>query len=95
MNEGHSLIILERHYPDIFELSWPEWKDLQDVIEHAKSYLDEKFHPDGYNVGVNCGEAAGQTVFHLHIHLIPRYNGDVDNSRGGIRNFKKPLVAYD
>jgi diadenosine tetraphosphate (Ap4A) HIT family hydrolase len=56
--------------------------------------LDHEHHPDGYNVGVNCGEVAGQTIFHLHIHLIPRYKGDVENPRGGIRNFKKALVPY-
>lgn len=90
VNMGHVLIILkDRHCSDLFDLTWPEWKDLQDVLEHAKRYLDERFHSDGYNVGVNCGETAGQTIFHLHVHLIPRYKGDVENPRGGIRNFKK------
>jgi len=51
--------------------------------------------PDGYNIGINIGEAAGQTIFHLHIHLIPRYFGDVENPRGGIRKFKTALVEYD
>ncbi len=95
VGKGHVLIILKRHHPDLFDISWPEWKELQDIIEHAKRNLDEEFIPDGYNIGVNCGPAAGQTVFHLHIHLIPRYKGDVENPRGGIRNFKKPLVPYD
>ncbi len=95
VNKGHALIILKRHYPDIFNLSIREWKELQEIIEDTKMHLDEEFDPDGYNVGVNCGQAAGQTIFHLHIHLIPRYDGDVDNPRGGIRNFKKPLVAHD
>lgn len=95
VNKDHALIVLKRHYAEMFDLSWPEWKDLQDILEHAKIYLDEQFEPDGYNVGVNCGQAVGQTVFHLHIHLIPRYNGDVENPRGGIRNFKKSLVAYN
>lgn len=94
VNKGHALIVLKRHHPEMFYLSYPEWKDLQDVLEHAKRQLDEQFDPDGYNVGVNCGLAAGQTIFHLHIHLIPRYNRDVENPRGGIRNFKKPLVPY-
>jgi diadenosine tetraphosphate (Ap4A) HIT family hydrolase len=92
VGRGHVLIILKRHHPDVFDISWPEWKELQDILEHAKRYLDEEFDPDGYNIGVNCGEAAGQTVSHLHIHLIPRYNGDVGDPRGGIRNFKKPLI---
>lgn len=94
VGRGHALIILKRHYPDMFDISWPEWKELQEIMEHAAVNLDEQFHPDGYNVGVNCGEAAGQTVFHLHIHLIPRYKGDVENPRGGIRNLKKPVVGY-
>jgi len=47
--------------------------------------LDERFHPDGYNIGVNVGEATGQTVMHLHVHLVPRYSGDVENPRGGVR----------
>lgn len=93
VGRGHALIILNRHCPDIFNLALQEWKELQYFIDHAKEYLDEKFNPDGYNIGVNCGETAGQTVFHLYIHLIPRYGGDVENPRGGIRNFKKPLVV--
>lgn len=47
--------------------------------------LDEKYAPDGYNIGMNCKEAAGQSVMHVHVHLIPRYKGDVDNPRGGVR----------
>jgi diadenosine tetraphosphate (Ap4A) HIT family hydrolase len=50
-----------------------------------KAHLDEEFKPNGYNIGVNCGEAAGQTVHHCHIHIIPRYEGDCDNPRGGVR----------
>lgn len=66
------------------------WK----LIEEVKKELDSRFHPDGYNVGVNVGAAAGQTVFHLHVHVIPRYNGDVQDPRGGIRKIKKSLVPY-
>ncbi len=91
---GHVLIILKRHTLDMFDITLLEWRDFQDILEHSKKHLDEQFDPDGYNVGVNCGEAAGQTIFHLHVHLIPRYKGDVENPRGGIRNFKKPLVEY-
>ena len=53
------------------------------IIE--KLLLDEKYSPDGYNIGINCGEAAGQTIFHVHVHLIPRYAGDVEHPRGGVR----------
>ena len=94
VNKGHTLIIPKRHQTDIFALNAEEWNDLFAVIQNTKERLDKEFDPDGYNLGVNCGEAAGQTVFHLHIHVIPRYKGDVEKPRGGIRNFKKPLVEY-
>lgn len=94
VNKGHALIIPKRHQPDIFSLDMPEWEILLHTIDRTKKYLDQEFHPDGYNIGINCGEAAGQTIPHLHIHVIPRYKGDVENPRGGVRNFKKPLVEY-
>ena len=55
------------------------------MINEAKKLIDKKYKPDGYNIGINSGESAGQTVMHLHVHLIPRYKGDVENPRGGIR----------
>lgn len=87
-------MIPKRHVPDFFGLNIKEWEDLPCIMRRTKMVLDETLHPDGYNISINCGEAAGQTVFHCHIHLIPRYAGDVENPRGGIRNFKKPLVQY-
>nr|WP_237418664.1 HIT family protein [Halobacillus litoralis] len=51
----------------------------------SKSLLDSKYKPEGFNIGVNCGEAAGQTIYHCHIHLIPRYSNDIDNPLGGVR----------
>ena len=74
-NKGHTLIVLKRHRVDIFALNGREWKELFSVIKRTKKYLDKKFKPDGYNIAVNCGQAAGQTVFHTHIHLVPRYKG--------------------
>ncbi|HJJ27352.1 MAG TPA: HIT family protein, partial [Methanocorpusculum sp.] len=56
-----------------------------DLLRRAKEYLDERYHPDGFNAGINCGEAAGQTIFHFHMHVIPRYAGDVESPRGGVR----------
>lgn len=94
VGRGHMLIISKRHVKDVFGLELDEWDDLLRAFFRAKRYLAEKFNPDGYNMGINCGETAGQTVFHLHIHIIPRYKGDVKNPRGGIRNFKKPLAKY-
>ncbi len=91
---GHSLIIPKRHQPDLFSVNRYEWEALMYAIDQTRDELEQEFHPDGYNIGVNCGEAAGQTIPHLHIHVIPRYKGDVENPRGGIRNFKTPLVPY-
>jgi diadenosine tetraphosphate (Ap4A) HIT family hydrolase len=94
VNEGHSLIIPKKHHVDPFDLSLEEWNDLQVAMYETKNKLDKTHTPDGYNIGINCGGAAGQTVFHLHIHIIPRYRGDVESPRGGIRNFKKSLKEY-
>lgn len=94
VNKGHILIIPKRHQLDIFTLTPDEWEELQVILTRTKKYIDEEYKPDGYNVGVNCGEVAGQTVFHLHIYVIPRYAGDVEKPHWGIRNFKKPLVEY-
>lgn len=55
------------------------------MLQYVKQKLDERFHPDGYNIGINVNEAAGQSVFHVHMHLIPRYKGDVENPKGGVR----------
>lgn len=87
VNKGHMLIISKRHVIDVFSMNDNEWKDLETVITRIKMILDRTYKPDGYNIGMNCGEAAGQTVPHLHVHLIPRYKGDVENPIGGIRNF--------
>lgn len=63
-----------------------EYNDAFSLARTVKDLLLEEFAPQGFNIGVNCGEAAGQTVFHAHIHVIPRYVGDVSNPRGGVRN---------
>jgi len=85
VSRGHLLIIPKRHFADYFEASQQEKMALMEVIDQAKRFLHNRFCPDGYNIGVNIGEAAGQTVMHLHVHVIPRYTGDVSDPRGGIR----------
>ena len=85
VSPGHILIIPRRHVASFFELTKYEKQDLLCLLDNVKRVIDEKFHPDGYNIGVNVGEAAGQSVLHVHIHLIPRYKGDVSNPRGGVR----------
>lgn len=86
VSPGHLLIITNKVKKDYFELSREELESLNEVIEIAKKLIETEFKPDGYNIGMNCGEAAGQTVFHFHCHLIPRYNGDMESPRGGIRH---------
>lgn len=85
VNEGHMLIIPRRHVEDYWGSTSEEREALCNLLEACKKHLDEAFRPDSYNIGINCGEAAGQTVKHLHVHLIPRYVGDIENPRGGVR----------
>lgn len=94
VNPGHVLVISKRHFPAFFEATEDEITAIYRLIHRVKAILDEKHHPDGYNIGVNVGAPAGQTVFHLHVHVIPRYKGDVENPRGGVRNFKRSMVEY-
>jgi diadenosine tetraphosphate (Ap4A) HIT family hydrolase len=86
VSPGHLLIITNKVRNNFFELTKEEHGNLSEVIEIAKGIIEKEFKPDGYNIGMNCGEAAGQTVFHFHCHLIPRYNGDMENPRGGVRH---------
>lgn len=95
VNKGHVLVIPKRHFASYFEATKEEIIAFNALIHKVKELLDGELKPDGYNIGINVGESAGQTIFHLHIHVIPRYFGDVENPRGGIRKFKKPIVEYD
>jgi diadenosine tetraphosphate (Ap4A) HIT family hydrolase len=83
---GHLLLVPRRHVATWFDASEDERAAILKALDDAKALVDARHHPDGYNIGVNVGEAAGQTVFHLHVHLIPRYAGDVPNPRGGVRH---------
>ena len=85
VSPGHSLVIPRRHILSLFDTSADELADLFSLLNRAKQVLASEFHPDGYNVGINDGAAAGQTVPHLHIHLIPRFFGDLSDPRGGVR----------
>lgn len=85
VSKGHILIISKRHATTFFDLTKEEQISLITLLNECKEYIDKKYNPDGYNVGLNCGEFAGQSVMHVHMHLIPRYKGDVSNPRGGIR----------
>jgi superfamily II DNA or RNA helicase/diadenosine tetraphosphate (Ap4A) HIT family hydrolase len=85
VSPGHALLIPKRHVASWFEASHEEQAELLVAIERAKEEVERSHQPDGYNIGINVGEAGGQTVSHLHVHLIPRYKGDVADPRGGVR----------
>ena len=85
VSEGHCLVVPHRVYGDYFDSTDEEIVGLQALVVDAQRLLRERHGPDGFNVGINCGEAAGQTVPHMHIHVIPRYRGDMDDPRGGVR----------
>ncbi|OQW87135.1 MAG: HIT family protein [Rhodoferax ferrireducens] len=82
---GHSLLIPKRHIGSFFDLSKQEHHDILELLDRAKVAIDKEFQPQGYNIGINDGTVAGQTVPHLHMHLIPRYTGDLPDPRGGVR----------
>ncbi|WP_088339630.1 HIT family protein [Robiginitalea sediminis] len=86
VSEGHILIISKQEKKDYFELNQNEQEELPKLILKAKGILEDKHSPDGYNIGMNCGEVAGQTVMHFHCHVIPRYKGDMGDPRGGVRH---------
>ncbi|MGA2707683.1 MAG: HIT family protein [Steroidobacteraceae bacterium] len=83
---GHALIVPRRHIPTWFDATESERSAVLTLLDAAKALIDERLRPDGYNIGINSGAAAGQTVFHLHVHLIPRFVGDVHDPRGGVRH---------
>ena len=82
---GHSLIIPRRHIASLFETTEDEREALWELLHAVRAKLSASSNPDGFNVGVNDGVAAGQTVMHLHVHLVPRYTGDKPDPRGGVR----------
>lgn len=86
VSPGHLLIISNRETTDYFALSEEEKADLPRMIDLGKEIILKQHRPDGFNIGMNCGTAAGQTVMHFHCHLIPRYAGDMEVPRGGVRH---------
>lgn len=86
VSPGHSLIISRRHFQHVHEMRADEAADFHRFRQSVMAELQARLQPDGFNTGENNGEAAGQSVFHYHHHVIPRYRGDVPNPRGGIRN---------
>lgn len=82
---GHLLIVVRRHVADFFATTPAEQQALFALLREAREFVDARHAPQGYNIGINVGATAGQTVPHVHVHLIPRYEGDVPDPRGGVR----------
>jgi diadenosine tetraphosphate (Ap4A) HIT family hydrolase len=85
VSEGHLLVCTKRHVASFFDATKDEICAVHELILEAQSLMGKISKPNGYNIGINVGEAAGQTVMHLHVHIIPRYLGDVLDPRGGVR----------
>lgn len=94
VSPGHALIIPRRHVSDWFSATVAEQQALTAAIDDVRREIERHHRPDGYNIGINVGEAAGQTVFHLHVHVIPRYRGDVAQPRGGVRGVIPSRADY-
>lgn len=94
ISPGHTLVVSRRHEPDFFALTEEERLDLWSLVDQVRHHLDARYGPDAFNIGVNAGRAAGQTVAHAHVHVIPRYQGDVGDPRGGIRHLIPDEAVY-
>ena len=94
VSEGHILIIPFRHVSNYFELSEKEKSACFELVDLVKEQIGILYKPDGYNVGINIDEVAGQTIWHAHIHLIPRYSNDVPNPKGGVRGVIPNKQSY-
>jgi diadenosine tetraphosphate (Ap4A) HIT family hydrolase len=85
LSRGHVLVVPKRHVPDFFDMTAAEQAAVLKLLNEARGKIGKEHAPDGYNIGVNVGKAAGQNRMHVHVHLIPRYAGDVPDPSGGIR----------
>jgi diadenosine tetraphosphate (Ap4A) HIT family hydrolase len=85
LSPGHVIVVPRRHVADFFDMTHLEQTAVVGLLNRARQLVQARHSPDGYNIGVNVGRAAGQTRMHVHVHLIPRYAGDVANPAGGIR----------
>ncbi len=92
--EGHTLILPRRHVQSVFDLTADEWDDLWDLVATVRDELRSLHRPDGFTVGINDGLAAGQTIAHAHVHVIPRHLGDVADPTGGLRGILPDKARY-
>lgn len=94
ISPGHTLIVTRRIVETWWDANDAEKSAINDLMDTVKVLLDAEYAPNGYNVGFNAGSTAGQTVAHLHVHIIPRYTGDVPDPRGGIRHVIPTKAKY-
>ena len=94
VSDGHALVIPRRHVASFFDTTPEERHAMFELLDEAKALLDRAHRPDGYNLGINNGQAAGQSVMHVHLHVIPRYRGDKSDPRGGVRWVLPDKAAY-
>jgi diadenosine tetraphosphate (Ap4A) HIT family hydrolase len=85
LSRGHVIVVPRRHVPDFFDMDAAEQAAVLKLLSRVRVQIQKEHSPDGYNIGVNVGSAAGQSRMHVHVHLIPRYAGDVPDPRGGVR----------
>lgn len=85
VSPGHTLVVPSRHIESIFDAEPDEYQAFWDLIHEVRSFIDDEYAPDGYNIGINDGRSAGQFIRHMHIHIIPRFEGDVESEVGGVR----------
>lgn len=94
VSPGHSLVIPRRHCASFFDLSREEIAACMALVTEEQAVIESEFAPDGYNVGVNVGKSGGQSVFHVHVHLIPRFSGDSARPQGGVRQVIPDKAHY-
>ena len=94
LSPGHTLVVPKRHEPNFFSLTAQEHTSLWQLVDEVRSALIETHAPDGWNIGINVGNAGGQTIDHAHVHVIPRYFGDQPDPRGGVRRIFPERAAY-
>ncbi|MDR4989107.1 MAG: HIT family protein [Bacteroidales bacterium] len=94
VSDGHALVIPRRHCSSYFGLTTAEQAACWQLLNDVAAIIRERFNPDGFNIGINIGHAAGQTIDHVHLHLIPRYDGDVEEPEGGVRGVIPWKRAY-
>ncbi|HNX36856.1 MAG TPA: HIT family protein [Candidatus Cloacimonadota bacterium] len=92
VSKGHLLIISKRHFEDYFGISAEESVSLRDITLKAREHLISRYSPVAFNLGMNCGSHAGQSVFHFHLHLIPRYTGERRSNLRGLREFIRNTI---